>query len=141
MPLMQYNEPIVRKFGPVKVIILGYILAATTFFAYAALRSPWLLLIFSGLKGVGFGLYYVSTIQLADTRAPANWSATLQSLVTAAGWGLAPLITMPLGGWLADQLGLPALFAAGGFAALLGILLLGTAKLSGKFSETPLLNP
>ncbi len=139
MPFMHYNGTITRKLGPRRIIILGYLIEAIALFAYALLRNPWLLLLFSTLKGVGFGLYYVATVRLADTRAPANWSATLQSLVTAAWWGLAPLLTMPLGGWMADKLGLPAIFAAGGIAALLGILLLGIADLSGKFDETPLL--
>ncbi|MEA3309575.1 MAG: MFS transporter [Chloroflexota bacterium] len=139
MPLMHYNGAITRKLGPRRIIILGYLIEALALFAYALLRNPWLLLLFSTLKGVGFGLYYVATVRLADTRAPGNWSATLQSLVTAAWWGLAPLITMPLGGWLADRWGLPAIFAAGGVAALLGLLLLSIADLSGKFAETPLL--
>ena len=139
MPLMHYNGALTRKLGSRRIIILGYFIEALALFAYALLRDPWLLLLFSTFKGVGFGLYYVATVQLADSRAPENWSATLQSLVTAAWWGLAPLITMPLGGWMADRLGLPAIFAAGGIAALLGILILSLADLSGRFAETPLL--
>ncbi|HEY88771.1 MAG TPA: MFS transporter [Thermoflexia bacterium] len=139
MPLMHYNDAIARKIGPVRLIIWGYLIEAIVLGAYALWQQPWLLLFFATLKGAGFGLYYVATVRLVDLRAPASWSATLQSLVTAAWWGLAPLMAMPLGGWMADRWGLQSLFAVGGIAALLGILLLGIADLSGKFDETPLL--
>jgi MFS family permease len=76
---------------------------------------------------------------LIDERAPEAWTSTLQSLMNAATRGLAPLITNPLAGWLADSLGLPVIFIGAGIAALVATGVMLVAILGRQFDATPLL--
>ncbi len=63
----------------------------------------------------------------------------MQSLLMALGWGLAPLITLPLVGWLSESLGLTQVFAIAGGAVLLAAVVLSWAVLRRKFDDRPLL--
>ena len=82
----------------------------------------------------------MGNVSLIDERAPESWTSTLQSLMNASIRGLAPLITTPLGGWLADSMGLPIVFLGSGIASLLaaGVFLL--AILGKRFDAMPLLD-
>ncbi len=139
IPVMRVSGAISRKLGRSQMVLLGYGLIAIAFFGYAAVRTPGILVLFAMLKGMGFALYMVGSISLIDARAPEAWASTLQSLMTAASWGLAPLIVTPLAGWLSDSLGFPALFAIAGGLAVLAAVLLGIPTLGGLMDEKPLL--
>ncbi len=140
IPVMRASGAISRKLGRSQMVLLGYGLIAVSFFGYAAVHVPGVLVLFAMLKGMGFALYLVGSVSLIDARAPEAWASTLQSLMTAASWGLAPLITNPLAGWLSDSLGLPALFAIAGILAVLAAVLLGIPMLGGLMEEKPLLD-
>lgn len=139
IPVMRASGAISRKLGRSQMVLLGYGLIAIALFGYAAVQVPGILVLFAMLKGMGFALYLVGSVSLIDARAPEAWASTLQSLMTAASWGLAPLITTPLAGWLSDSLGLPALFAIAGGLAALAVVLLGVPTLGGLMDEKPLL--
>lgn len=139
LPAMRYGDDLGRKLSRPVVVLIGYAAAMAACFGYAFSGTPGLLLFYGALKGFGFGLSYAVAIALVDARAPESWSSTLQSLMTAMSWGLAPLITLPLGGWLSDLLGLPVIFLGAGIAQALAIIILFSAILSDKFAETPLL--
>ncbi|MBN2394356.1 MAG: MFS transporter [Anaerolineae bacterium] len=139
LPVMHYSGAIFRKFGKPIAVSLAYGLVGIAFLGYAMARQPWLLLVFAMVKGVGFALYFVGNVSLIDERAPEAWTSTLQSMMNAATRGLAPLITNPLGGWLADSLGLPVIFLGSGLAALLATGVLLVAVLDKRFEARPLL--
>lgn len=139
IPVMRASGAISRKVGRSQMVLLGYGLIAVALFGYAAVQLPGVLVLFAMLKGMGFAFYMVGSVSLIDARAPEAWASTLQSLMTAASWGLAPLITTPLAGWLSDSLGLPSLFAIAGGLAALAVVLLGLATLGGLMEEKPLL--
>lgn len=139
LPIMHYSGTIFRKLGKPVSILLAYGLVGVAFLGYGLVRQPWLVLVFAMLKGVGFALYFVGNVSLIDERAPESWTSTLQSLMNAATRGLAPLITTPLGGWLADSLGLPVIFIGSGIASLLAVGVFLVAILGKKFEAMPLL--
>ncbi len=139
LPMMHYSGRIFHKLGKPLTVLLGYGLVGAALLGYALARSPWVLLLFAMLKGMGFALHFVGSVSLVDERSPESWTATLQSLTNAAR-GLAPLLTVPLGGWLADQMGLPAVFAGSGAAALLAVSALGAAMLTRQFKTAPLVD-
>ncbi len=138
-PVMHYSGAIFRKLGKPVSIMLAYGLVGVAFLGYGLVRQPWLILAFGMLKGVGFALYFVGNVSLIDERAPEAWTSTLQSLMNAATRGLAPLITTPLGGWLADSLGLPIVFIGSGIAALLAAGVFCGAVVRRRFEARPLL--
>jgi PPP family 3-phenylpropionic acid transporter len=139
-PVMHYSGAIFRKLGKPVSILLAYGLVGIALLGYGLVRQPWLVLVFAMLKGTGFALYFVGNVSLIDERAPESWTSTLQSLMNASIRGLAPLITTPLGGWLADSMGLPIVFLGSGIASLLaaGVFLL--AILGKRFDAMPLLD-
>ncbi len=139
LPLMHYSGAILRKLGKPVSVLLAYGLEGLAFVGYALARQPWLMLVFAMLKGAGFALYFVGNVSLLDERAPEAWTSTLQSLMNAATRGLAPLLTVPLGGWLADAMGLPIVFISSGIAALLAVGVLFVAILGRRFDALPLL--
>jgi MFS family permease len=138
-PVMHYSGAIFRKLGKPVSILLAYSLIGIAFLGYGLVRQPWLILVFAMLKGAGFALYFVGNVSLVDERAPEAWTSTLQSMMNAATRGLAPLITNPLGGWLADSLGLPVIFLGSGIAALLATGVMLVAVLGKRFDARPLL--
>ncbi len=139
LPTMHFSGGVARRLGKPNTLLLSYLILAVAFFGYAAATTPLFLLFCAMLKGVGFGLYFAMTVSLGDERAPAAWAATVQSLLMALGWGLAPLITIPLAGWLSDAFGLAPIFAMAGVLELLALVVLGWAVVSHKFTVAPLL--
>jgi len=140
LPVMHYSGSIFRKLGKPASVLLAYGLTSVAFLGYALARQPWLMLAFAMLKGVGFALYFVGNVSLIDERAPESWTSTLQSLMNAASRGLAPLLTVPLGGWIADLLGLQAIFVGSGIAALLATGVFLGSVLGRQFEAMPLLD-
>jgi PPP family 3-phenylpropionic acid transporter len=139
LPAMHYSGVIFRKLGKPVAVSLAYGLVGIAFLGYAVARQPWLLLVFAMVKGVGFALYFVGNVSLIDERAPESWTSTLQSLMNAATRGLAPLITNPLAGLLADSMGLPVIFIGSGIASLLATGVMLVAVFGRKFEGKPLL--
>ncbi|HOU14757.1 MAG TPA: MFS transporter [Anaerolineae bacterium] len=139
-PVMHYSGAIFRKLGKPVSILLAYGLVGIAFLGYGLVRQPWLILAFAMLKGAGFALYFVGNVSLIDERAPEAWTSTLQSLMNAATRGLAPLVTNPLAGWLADSMGLPVVFIGSGIAALLAAGVVFGAVVRRQFEARPLLN-
>ena len=60
--------------------------------------------------GLGFGLFFICTVQAIDERVPEEWSASAQAVMNAAAWGLAPLLAGPLSGVLFDTYGIRAIY-------------------------------
>ena len=139
LPSMRYGGDLARKVSRPVVVLAGYAVMTVAYFGYALSANPTLLLVYGALKGFGFGLSYAVAIALVDARAPEAWSSTLQSLVTAMSWGLAPLFSLPLGGWLTDLFGMPVVFLGAGTAQGVAIVILLVAILGDKFAEKPLL--
>jgi len=140
LPAMQFVGALARRIGKPLTLIISYALMALAFFGYSLSHSPVILLLWAMLKGVGFGLYFPTTVSLGDERVPESWASTVQSLLMALGWGLAPLITIPLAGWLSDTLGLGRVFGVAAGLELLAILVLSLALLRGAFAATPLVD-
>lgn len=138
LPTMQFSNRVIQRLGHPRTLLLAYSLLTLSSFGYAASTQPWMVVLCAMLKGVGFSFYFITTVSLVDRRAPEDWAATLQSLVTAMAWGLAPLLMSPLGGWLSDTWGLSTVFVVAGVANLLAIGLMGHAYLHGRFETAPL---
>ncbi len=138
LPTMQISGRVIRRLGHPKTLLLAYGLLACSYFGYAFTPGPGVVPFFAMLKGVGFSFYFITSVSLVDRRAPEDGAATLQSLVTAMSWGLAPLLMAPLGGWISDAMGLPTVFIMAGISALLAGAILGGAYLRGHFEGTPL---
>ncbi len=138
LPTMALSGAPARRIGKPVVLGASYAIMGIAFLGYAIARTPEILLLFGMLKGVGYGFYFSMTISLANERAPAAWTSTVQSLLMGLGLGLAPLLTLPLAGWLSDVLGMARIFGVAGVVELLAVLVLGWAWVRREFDEFPL---
>ncbi|MBN1261759.1 MAG: MFS transporter, partial [Anaerolineae bacterium] len=139
LPTMPLSGRLARRIGKAQVLWLSYLVMALSYFGYALTRAPVVLLAFAMLKGVGFGLYGGIYVSLADERVPEVWSSTTQSILAGLSFGLAPLLSIPLLGWLSDVLGIAEIFWVAGALEFLAVLVMGAALLRRAFDTAPLL--
>ncbi len=131
LPTMRYGNVIVQRVRGPKALLLSYGLMGSAYLGYVFIRAPWALLLLAAVKGLGFGLFFTTTVRLVNERAPAEWSATAQALVTVGMFGLAPLVAGPLGGWVHDAVGPPAIFIGACAAIGCAVLVMLFAILRG----------
>lgn len=136
LPMMHYRERIVRLLSIPGTLLFAYVLFIVAFLGYALAWRPWMLLITSAIKGLGFGLFFSSAVQFISERVPESWSSTIQTIFTASMFGVAPLFAAPLGGELFDRFGPKAVFIYGSLSVIgaTSILLFAIGK--GIFVET-----
>lgn len=133
LPTMFYGQQIARRLrGGPNTVILAYTLTATAYLGYVLVANPNVMPFFSILKGMGFGLYFTTTVRLITERTPDEWAATAQSLMSVCYFGLAPLIAGPVGGLIDDTFGPATIFILGFATLLLAILVLGWAQRQGR---------
>jgi PPP family 3-phenylpropionic acid transporter len=131
MATMYYGGLIAQRLRGTRTLLLAYGLLGCAFLGYALVSMPEMLLLFAVMKGLGFGLFFVTTVRLVAERAPEAWSSTAQAALIAAMFGLAPLIAGPLGGLVYDSLGPSAVFLGGSAAVGLAALVLVVAAARG----------
>ena len=136
IPMMRNAPWLANRFGAERTLMGGCLILAVAHLMYATAWSPIILLIGAMVRGSGFGLSFVMLVSLSAKRAPAGMVASAQAAVTAAGWGLAPLIGIPLTGLLYDATGGPrSTFLVCMVMALLAATVIGMAQVRGIFNE------
>jgi MFS transporter, PPP family, 3-phenylpropionic acid transporter len=135
LPSMRYGEAITRRLRGPTTLVLSYLLLGLGLAGTSLALAPWVLLLMSMVKGFGFGLFFVSTVRLLDERAPEAWSSTVQALMNAGAWGLAPLLTNPVGGVIYDLWGVRAVFASATVATVLAAAVIVVASRRGAFDR------
>jgi MFS family permease len=126
LPAMRASAPLVGRLGGPTTLLLAYACFATAYLGYALSPLPWVMVGFSVFRGLGFGLFYASTVHLVHDLAPRAWGSTLQGVMNALAFGLAQLISRPAGGAIYDGLGPSAAFVTAGLAVLLAMALMGS---------------
>lgn len=107
IPLMRNAPRLADRFGAERTFMIGCIIIALAHVAYATAWSPIVLLGGAMIRGAGFGLSFVMMVTIVARRSPPGMAASAQATVSAAGWGLAPLIGIPISGALYDLTGGP----------------------------------
>ncbi len=120
LPTMFFGDQIAQRIRGPNAVILAYGLAASAYIGYILVANPAILPIFSILKGLGFGLFFPTTVRIITERTPDEWASTAQSLMAVGMFGVAPLVAGPIGGFIHDAISPGAVFG-------LGILALGLA--------------
>jgi PPP family 3-phenylpropionic acid transporter len=133
VPGMLFGSRISRRLGNTSALLVSYALTAAGLAGYALTRYPQVMLVFSVLRGFGFGIMLVSAVMIINTRAPRGFSSTYQGMLNAAGWGLAPLLGGPVSGWIFQTYGPQTLFLlAGGMSLAAGLIIAPTYWIWGK---------
>jgi MFS transporter, PPP family, 3-phenylpropionic acid transporter len=134
LPVMHWSEPILRRFGGPRTLVLAFAFFGVSYLGIAFVQSPVLLLGVAVLQGLGFGLFLPTAVRLVADWTPAHWSSTAQGVLNAGIWGLAPLVAGPLGGILYDFVGPPAVFVACTAASVIAALVMVVAQVAGVFN-------
>lgn len=138
LPTMQYRDRLARYLSGPTTLLLSYGLLLTAFLGYVLAWHPRVLLGMAFVKGLGFGLFLVSVVKLVNERVPESWSSTVQSLLTASMFGLAPLVSAPVGGELLDRFGPKAVFVGSSLGVTIAIVLLAFAMFKGILKDVVL---
>lgn len=104
MPFMAFSGNLIRRFGPVKLLIVAMILSILRFFFLGLLRVPAWAIAINMLNGPAYVLFWNSSINYASRMAPKGLLATAQGLLSSAT-GLAGVVAALLAGVLFDHLG------------------------------------
>jgi MFS family permease len=136
LPTMHYSGGIIRRLSGPKALLLAYGLFITAFVGYTLARQPWMLLLMGIVKGLGFGLFYVSTVRLLTERTPEHWASTIQSILITSAFGLAPLLASPLGGEIYDRFGPKTIFLGTSLLVAGAALILLIAIIRGVFADS-----
>lgn len=110
IPTMFFGARLLKRIGDLGTLLLAYLLLGVGFLGFALTSSPYVLIGMAAIRGVGYGLFTVTTVVLVDRHAPAGLSATVQALVNAGAFGIAPLLASPLGGWVYEYISPQATF-------------------------------
>jgi PPP family 3-phenylpropionic acid transporter len=133
LPTMQYSSAIVTRLGSARTLFLSYGLFGLSFAIYALAWAPGVLLVASLFSGLGFGLFFVTTVRLINDRAPPEWLSTAQSLLGSTSFGVSSLVGGLVGGLVYDAWSPPALYAGALVMAILASSIIGLAQVRGLF--------
>jgi PPP family 3-phenylpropionic acid transporter len=128
IPTMAYTPVLTRYLSHRVLYVLGCVIYVAVFVAWAFVSDAIATALIRLVIGVGFGLAYVASVQIADDLAPAHLRATAQALVKAVGFGLSPVAGALGGGLIYGTIGSRAMFlvaavvtAAAGVVALVAL--------------------
>lgn len=134
IPTMLFASRIGERFRGGGAIILAYGLLILSYAGFVLFPNPNILPVFAVLKGLGVGLFIPNVIQIITHRTPEKWAATAQSLNTIAFFGIAPLVSGPLGGYIYDTFNATSIFIVSIFTLGCAIVILWVTVARGKLN-------
>jgi len=137
VPVMVLFARLAHRFGIERLIVVGMALVAGRQAANAVFTSPQILVGFSLVQGLGYGLMLVGSAAYVSAEAPRGTAATAQGILYATVSSLASIIGAGLGGVLAGSLSVRGLFTVSAILGAVSVLLLAAALLSGPASDDP----
>ena len=133
LPAMHYGISIARRLGSRSALLIAFAALGLGLAGFALAWSPWHLLLVSVLRGFGFGVFFVGTVQSVDERVPPQWSGSVQAVLNAGVWGFAPLVAGPMSGVLYDAWGIKAVYVAATITVVLAAAVLVAAPVARHF--------
>ncbi len=124
--MMWWAGKLIKQFGAVKVFLVGAVVFALSWLGFAIATKPWMLIVITAFRGIGFAFTAVSAVVFLDSKAKTSEAASYQGLMNALVFGVGPLIAGPLGGLLAEEVGLRQLF---GLSSIVGWVSVGVCFL------------
>jgi MFS family permease len=127
VPVMHLSGNIIAKLSSPRTMWLALAVLTTAVAGFALADSAVLLVVAGMVKGVGFGLFFVTLVRLIDERAPEEWKSTAQAIGGACFAGLSPLLTSALAGYVFDRWGGETLYFGATLLGVTAVLLMGFA--------------
>lgn len=127
VPVMHLSGNIIAKLNSPRTMWLALAVLTTAVAGFALADSAVLLVVAGMVKGVGFGLFFVTLVRLIDERAPEEWKSTAQAIGGACFAGLSPLLASALAGYVFDRWGGATLYFGATLLGVTAVLLMGFA--------------
>lgn len=102
VPLLQYSNRVLRKFGTVRLLIFSIIAYSLRLFLYAFMPSASWVLWLSLLQGISYGPFLIGSVAYIYEMAPDHLKSTSQGILGTIT-SLGSLSASLLGGWLYDH--------------------------------------
>ncbi|XP_066937039.1 uncharacterized protein [Clytia hemisphaerica] len=94
------TKTIINKFGSFKCLVVSLFGNGVRFILMAFCKNPWLTLPIQLLHGVGYALFFASTIEIAYEFSPQVIRTTIFSIIGSLFFSVANVIGNLLGGWI-----------------------------------------
>jgi PPP family 3-phenylpropionic acid transporter len=124
IPSLLFGVRLMRRWGDVNTSLLSFTMLGIGLLGYTVANQPWVMIIFALIRGIAWGLYFVSIIAIINKRTPPEMASTFLAILNACAMGIAPLIASPLAGLLYDFLGPRSVFIVGTGLCTLAIVVL-----------------
>ena len=135
VPVMRKSRWFTGRFSLRGVYVLGCVIYASVFVAWAFVKDPVVIAVLNGFEGVGFALLYVSGVMVVGKLVPKHLQATGQSMMQMVGQGLGPVLGASIGGVVYGRFGPPALFLGAAASTLLAATVIWFTLSPPAFSE------
>jgi PPP family 3-phenylpropionic acid transporter len=136
LPFMLYSGWLLRRFGPIRLLLVGFALMVLRFFLLGWMPAPEWAIAINMLAGPAYVFFWNSAITYLNKMATPATANTAQGLFNSF-ISLASMASALLAGWLFDLLGPTGLYTVMGFCALGALLTFGI----GTRLSTPLAAP
>jgi MFS transporter, PPP family, 3-phenylpropionic acid transporter len=135
VPVMRKSKWFTGRFSHRGVYVLGCVIYASVFVAWAFVKDPVVIAVLNGFEGVGFALLYVSGVMVVGKLVPKHLQATGQSMMQMVGQGLGPVLGASIGGVIYGRSGPRALFLVAAASTLLAAMVIWFTLSPPAFSE------
>jgi len=125
IPLMFFSEPLLRRFGALKLLTVAFIGYTLRIMLYGIMPAPGWAPFVNFLHGISFVPLTLGTIAYVNEMAPDHLKSTSQGLL-ASVLNLSNLCGVLIAGWLFDQIG-----QVNVFLVLAGVCFLGLVVFLG----------
>ena len=125
IPLMFYSEPLLRRFGALKLLTVAFIGYTLRIALYGIMPTPGWAPFVNFLHGISFVPLTLGTIAYVNEMAPDHLKSTSQGLL-ASVMNFSNLVGVLIAGWLFDQIG-----QVNVFLVLAGVCFLGLVVFLG----------
>jgi PPP family 3-phenylpropionic acid transporter len=120
VPVMRWSSRLQRRAGIRTAYVLGCLVYATGFLLWGLITNPTIVSLLTVFEGFGFGLLFTGGVVIVGKMVPASLYSTGQSVASTVGFGFAPIVGGPLGGFVYQRFGPVTMYVGASSLVLIG---------------------
>jgi MFS transporter, PPP family, 3-phenylpropionic acid transporter len=128
IPFMAYSGRMLRRFGPVRLLMVAMLLMVARYSLLGMMRVPEWAIAINMLNGPAFVMFWNSAVTYANKMAPKGMAGTAQGFLNST-MALAGVVSSLLTGVLFDRIGPNGLFIVMASFCLVGLVLFAAGNL------------
>ena len=121
IPIMSAYPWLAARVGGGRLLLIGAAIFALRVIVLAVVTNPVAAAATMALHGAAFALVLVGGVTFVSRHAPEATAATAQGVLSATVYSIAMIIGPGIGSWVAESVGISALFALGIVASVAGV--------------------